>query len=376
MYNGRIVKELLKELVRVDTTAHSGELPAAQIVSDQFARFGMKSRIDTWDENRANVVARTKSSRARAALLFACHLDVVGPGEGKWRYPAFSGHEGNGRIYGRGSTDMKGGMAAVVAAICEVVASGAKLHGDIIFAALAGEETDSCGAKRFVRDQGQMPQLAGVVIPEPTDFEIVTAHRGMLWLDVTTTGKAAHGSTPELGINAISSMRAFLDELAGYEIPFEPHELLGRCSMSVNTISGGRTLNVVPDKCTVGIDIRTLPGQSHSDIIMGFERILDRLKSTDARFDAAVSTIREVGPLETDTTCAFVRDFCGAVRIDRTRAVGFTTDGPHLTALGAPVVIFGPGKPDICHKPDEYIEIRDLEKAAEYYKKVIFKFLT
>lgn len=376
MYNGRIVKELLKELVRADTTAQSGELRAARIISDHFSRCGIESQIDAWGKNRANVVARTNSSRSRAALLFACHLDVVGPGEGQWKYPPFSGHESNGRIHGRGSTDMKGGMAAIAGAICEVVTSRARLQGDIIFAALAGEETDSCGARRFVGDQGQTPRLAGVVIPEPTDFEIVTAHRGMLWLDVTTRGKAAHGSTPELGINAISSMRAFLDELAGYEIPFEPHELLGRCSMSVNTISGGRTLNVVPDRCTVGIDIRTLPGQSHGEIVLGFERILDRLKSTDARFDAAVSTIREVGPLETDTGCGFVRDFCQAVGINRKKAVGFTTDGPHLASLGAPVVIFGPGKPDICHKPDEYIEISDLKKAAEYYKKVIFKFLT
>ncbi|UCG46372.1 MAG: M20 family metallopeptidase [Phycisphaerales bacterium] len=370
------MKELLKELVRANTTAQSGELGAARIISDHFSRFGIESRIETWDENRGNVVARTNSSSPGAALLFACHLDVVGPGEGEWRYPPFSGHESDGRIHGRGSTDMKGGMAAIAGAICEVVASGVKLNGDIIFAALAGEETDSCGAKRFVRDHGQMSPLRGVVIPEPTDFEIVTAHRGMLWLDVTTRGTAAHGSTPELGINAISSMRAFLDELATYEIPFEPHKLLGRCSVSVNTISGGKTLNVVPDRCTVGIDIRTLPGQSHSGIIVGFQRILDRLKSADARFDAAVSTIREVGPLETDSGSAFVRDFCEAVGIQGTKAVGFTTDGPHLAALGAPVVIFGPGKPDICHKRDEYIEIADLKKAAEYYKKVIFRLLS
>jgi succinyl-diaminopimelate desuccinylase len=198
----------------------------------------------------------------------------------------------------------------------------------------------------------------------------------MLWLEVTTKGKAAHGSTPQLGVNAISLMRAVLDELENYKIPFKPHKLLGGCSMSINTIAGGKALNVVPDKCSIGIDIRTLPSQNHRDIIGDLEKIFGKLKSRSPQFEAKVSVIREVEPLETDDRCDFVKDFCAAVGTQKTKAVGFTTDGPYFASLSAPVVISGPGKPELCHKPDEYIEIRDVEKAVEHYKNIILKFLS
>jgi len=370
------MKELLKKLVQAESTPQKGELAAAQVISAELSRSGIDSRIDTWEQTRANIIAQVKSGGPKDALLFACHLDVVGPGEAKWEKPPFGAAESDGKIYGRGSADMKGGIAAAVTAIGQIVDSGIKLQGDIVFAAVAGEETDSCGAKRFISESSRLPDLVGVVIPEPTDFALVTAHRGMLWLEVTTKGKAAHGSTPQLGVNAITSMRSVLNELEDYEIPTEAHKLLGECSMSVNTITGGEALNVVPDKCSIGIDIRTLPEQNHQNIITDLEKIFAKLKSENPRFDAEVSVVRRVQPLETDCGCDFVNDFCSAVGTSETKAVGFTTDGPHFASLGAPVVIFGPGKPHLCHKPDEYIEISDIEKAVELYKDIILKFLT
>ncbi|MEE9370441.1 MAG: M20 family metallopeptidase [Sedimentisphaerales bacterium] len=370
------MKTFLRRLVEADTTAGKGELAAAEIISAELSQSGIDSTIDSWDSNRANLIARIKSAGHRRALLFACHLDVVEPGREGWKNPPFEAVEHGGRIYGRGSADMKGGIAAVVTAVRRLVDSGVKLAGDIILVAAAGEETDSCGAKRFMRDfGGKLPEIAGVVITEPTAFEVVTAHRGMLWLKVKTRGKAAHGSTPQLGINAIASMRALLTELENYKIGVEPHKLLGGCSMSINTISGGREINVVPDECSIGIDIRTLPGQNHQGIIDDFEKIFARLKGERPEFKAAVSVVREVGALEIDNNCDFVKEFCSVVGAAGTRAVGFTTDGPHFVPLGAPVVIFGPGKSDVCHKPNEYIELADVEKAVEYYKNIILKFL-
>ena len=390
------MKKLLRKLIGAETTAQKGELAAAEIISAELGRSGIDSRIDSWDGTRANITAQVTSAGGKRALLFACHLDVVGAGEASWKYPAFAAVESDGKIHGRGSADMKGGIAAAVTAIGEIVDSGMKLQGDIILFGAAGEETDSCGTKRFVRNFrvktslfsptsgtfascfgfGGMPELAGVVIPEPTDFEIITAHRGMLWLKVTTKGKAAHGSTPQLGVNAIASMKAFLGELENYEIAFEPHELLGGCSMSINTIAGGKAINVVPDKCDIGIDIRTLPAQNRQAIIADFEKIFAKLKRKNSQFDAEVSIVREVEALETDCRCDFVRDFCSAVGINETCAVGFTTDGPYFASLGAPVVIFGPGNPQLAHKPDEYIDIGDVEKAVEHYKNIILKFLS
>lgn len=372
---------MLKKLIQAETTAEKGELAAAEVIADEFGHSGIESRVDSWDRTRANVVAHVKSADRRAGLLFACHLDVVDPGEVAWNHPPFTAVESNGKIYGRGAVDMKGGIAAAVTAITQIVESGVKLQGDIVFAAVAGEETDSAGAKRFVEDKGRLPGLApkrfaGAVIPEPTDFEVVTAHRGILWLRISTTGKAAHSSAPQLGVNAIGSMRLILNELQGYNIKAGPHELLGTCSMSINTISGGKAMNVVPDKCSIGIDFRTLPQQDHDEIIADLQKIFAKLKAADEHFEADISVLREVRPLETNTNSQFVRTFCSAVGTDETKVIGYTTDGPYFTSLGGPVVIFGPGKPHLCHKPDEYIDISDLEKGVEYYRNIILKFLT
>lgn len=369
------MKKLLSKLIQAQTTADKGELAAAEIISVELGRSGIDSSIDNWDRTRANITAHVKSSGHKGALLFACHLDVVPPGQASWRHPAFAAIESEGKIYGRGSMDMKGGIAAIVTAIGEIADSGTKLQGDIILFGAAGEETDSCGAKRFVRNRGDLPEIAGVVLPEPTDFEIITSHRGILWLKVQTFGKAAHSSAPQLGVNAIASMTSVLNELENFKIRFEPHELLGECSMSINTIAAGQAMNVVPDKCDIGIDIRTVPGQNYQDIIEDLHKIFAKLKQKNPKFGAEVSIIREVGALETDSRCDFVRDFCSAVGINKTGAVGFTTDGPPFASLGAPVVIFGPGKSELCHQPNEYIEIADIEKAVEYYKNIILKFL-
>ncbi|MFH1884820.1 MAG: M20 family metallopeptidase [Planctomycetota bacterium] len=391
------MKELLTKLIQAESTPQKGELGVAEVISAELSRSGIDSRIDTWDQTRANIIAQVQSGGHKGTLLFACHLDVVGPGEAKWEKPPFGAAQSDGKIYGRGSADMKGGIAAAVTAIRQIVDAGTKLQGDIVFVAAGGEETDSCGAKRFISESSRLPDLIGVIIPEPTDFAIVTAHRGMLWLEVSTKGKAAHGSTPQLGVNAITSMRSVLDELEDYPRVFLPrchdlrretqgqaktragaeaHKLLGECSMSVNTITGGEALNVVPDKCSIGIDIRTLPEQNHQDIITDLEKIFAKLKSENPRFEAEVRVVRQVQPLETDCGCDFVKDFCSAVGTNETTAVGFTTDGPHFASLGASVVIFGPGKPHLCHKPNEYIEISDVEKAVEYYKNIILKFLS
>jgi succinyl-diaminopimelate desuccinylase len=146
--------------------------------------------------------------------------------------------------------------------------------------------------------------------------------------------------------------------------------------MSVNTIAGGEAMNVVPDKCDIGIDIRTVPGQNYQDIIDDLQNIFAKLKQKNPQFEAKVSVVRQVGSLETDNQCDFVRDFCSATGINKTTAVGFTTDGPHFASLGLPVVVFGPGKPHLAHKPDEYIDISDVEKAVEFYKNIILKFLS
>lgn len=371
-----MTKDLLRQLIQADSTPSKGEAAAAEVIATYFNRHGIDCQVDQWDGNRANVVAHVKTARKRPALLFVCHLDVVSPGEEDWRHPPFGAVEDQGKIYGRGTTDMKGGTAAAAAAICEMVHSKTPLLGDILFAATAGEETDSSGVVRFMRDGESLPPLAGIIVPEPTDFAVVTAHRGLFWLKITTRGKAVHSSMPERGVNAIGSMKRVLDELERYHVPAEPHPLLGACSMSINTISGGEAMNIVPDRCTLGVDIRTLPGQDHEAIRYDFERMLARLKTSVPHFDGEFAIDRSVTAMETDPECEFVKTFCSAVEVDLTNVVGFTTDAPYLLPLEAPIVIFGPGKPRMCHQVDEYIEISDLRTGVNRFRSVIGRFLT
>jgi succinyl-diaminopimelate desuccinylase len=367
--------ELLKKLINARSTPDRGELAAAEVIKEELATFGIESEIEIWDKTRANIVVHIKSTAKRPALLFAAHLDVVPTGTARWKHSPFEATETDGKIFGRGASDMKGGIAAAVGAICEVVKGGRALHGDIIFAATAGEETDSCGARRFV-ESAKLPKLAGIIVTEPTDHTVINAHRGILWLKFTTRGKTAHGSMPHLGINAIESARVLLNELANYKLVFTPHPRLGNSSMSVNTISGGKAANVIPDECAITVDIRTLPGQSHNEIIVGFERLLGKIKTASPQFVAELSVVRDCPALETDARSDFVKAVCQVRGVDAPGTVGYTTDGPIFAALGAPVIIFGPGKAEICHQPDEFIEIADVQKAAQQYNDIVLKLLT
>ena len=369
------MKELLKKLINARSTPDRGELAAAEVIAEEVRGLGLACDIDVWDKNHANIVVHIKSTAKRPALLFAAHLDVVPTGTARWKHPPFEATEVDGKIFGRGSSDMKGGIAAAVGAICEVVKSGQTLQGDIIFAATAGEETDSCGARRFV-ESAKLPKLAGIIVTEPTDLGVINAHRGILWLKFTTKGKTAHGSMPHLGINAIESARVVLNELAKYKLSFTPHPRLGNSSMSVNTISGGKAANVIPDECAITVDIRTLPGQNHNEIIAGFEQLLGKIKLTNSQFVAELSVVRDCPALETDAGGDFVKAVCQVRGVDVPGTVGYTTDGPIFAALSAPVIIFGPGKAEICHQPDEFIEIADVQKAMQQYNDIILKLLT
>jgi succinyl-diaminopimelate desuccinylase len=249
------------------------------------------------------------------------------------------------------------------------------LAGDIVFAATAGEETDSAGVLRFLQDRARLPDLAGVVVPEPTDLSVVTAHRGLFWLKITTKGKAVHSSMAERGVNAIRLMKRVLDELESYRIDFPPHSQLGPSTMSINAINGGEAMNIVPDRCVLGIDVRTLPGQDPEAIRYDFERMLARLTAGVPQFEAELAVERWAGALETNPECEFVKTFCSAVDVNLTNSVPFTTDAPHLAPLGVPVVIYGPGHPQLCHQTDEYIEIADLQAGADLFQNVIRRFL-
>lgn len=361
------MKDLLKKLIASAPTDENGELQTARILESYFQQYNIPVAIDCWDEKRANLTACVGSTDPAApTLLLGAHLDVVPASAENWQTDPFDPVEKDGCIYGRGSTDMQGGICAAAAALAEIAQSEMKLNGRILFAATAGEEIDSCGMERFLENT-TIANPIGTIIAEPTRMEILRAHRGILWLQIETTGKTAHGSMPHLGINAIEKMNALLNRLKDYRIPHTPNPLLGGCSMSLNRITGGSATNVVPESCAIELDIRTLPGQDRNDIISSLRAICEELTQTEPDFKAAVSVIRAVDALETDENSDFIRTVCRATGIAETKAAGFTTDGPFFAKLNAPVVIFGPGEDSMCHKPNEHIEIAQLEIAQKHY---------
>jgi succinyl-diaminopimelate desuccinylase len=362
------MKELLKNLIKAKSTTETGELASAKVLADYFKKAGLKPQIDVWDKNRANVTVRLKSTGEKGGLLFVGHLDVV-PAENTMYHPVEKG----GKIFGRGSCDMKGGLACTAAAIVETFKSNIKLKGDIIFSATAGEETDSSGILRFVKTFKDK-NLCGIIVPEPTDFELVSAHRGLLWLQIITKGKSAHSSMPQLGINAIDAMRAFLNELTKFKIP-GINKQLGKASLSVNKILGGSASNIVPDSCSTQIDIRTIPGQDVRKIIADLDKLIAKLAKKNPNFDAELNIIRQAGSLQTNDKSPFVMGLKKILNIE-SKAVAFTTDAPYLTGFNKPIVIFGPGSPGLCHKPNEHIIIKDMENGVKYYCNIFKHFLS
>lgn len=371
------MRELLKKLIQTAPVDLKGEIPAAQVLQNYLSPLGIETKIDCYSDKNANFMCRIRGTGQKKALLFAGHLDVVPACQENWTFPAFEGIERDGKICGRGATDMMGGLASIAAAMAEIKQENHPLQGDLIFAATAAEETNSSGVKHFLRNTAKtIGSLSGIIVPEPTALDVMRAHRGILWLEITAAGKTAHGSMPHLGVNAIEKIMAFLNLFKTYQIPHQPNPLLGGCSVSVNKITGGQAANIVPDFCSVQIDIRTLPGQAHNEIKKDIEQLLDQLKQQDKYFKAKITVMRSVPALETPEDNPFLINVCKAVGVKKAGAVGFTTDGPWFAKLNAPVLIFGPGSPQMCHKPDEYIEIEQLKKAKESYKRIILEILS
>lgn len=365
------MNELLKQLIRTAPTLENGEQKAANVLADYFHHHSIPATIDTWDENRANVTASIGSQAPDApVLLFGAHLDVVPASSERWKTDPFEPVEKDNKLYGRGTVDMLGGLCAAAEAMVQM--KDAALNGRVIFAATAGEETDSCGVMRFVKQNKQKVQNPiGVIITEPTGMEIKRAHRGILWLKLQTLGKTAHGSMPHLGINAVLKMNELVNRLKNWQVPHTLHPLLGGCSVSLNRIQGGSATNIIPDSCTLEMDIRTLPNQDHQQIIQNLQVLCDDIQKNDPDFKADISIIREVEAMETPSEHPFIKQVCQATGIHEVDAAGFTTDGPHFAELCDAILIIGPGDGSRCHKPDEYIETAALEDARQMYKHII-----
>lgn len=364
---------LTQELVRLRTINPPGdEAIAAEFVAQRLRQCGMFADVVAHDEaGRASVVGGLRGSGERSTLLFSGHLDTVPAGD-NWQRDILSADIADGKIWGLGTTDMKSGVAAQLVAMEAVQSTGVALKGDLLFAGTAGEEVDSMGAKRLVEQQ-KLGDVGFMIIGEPTANRAYTAEKGVLWLEVNTRGQTAHGSMPHLGVNAIMHMSKLLQALEKEHIPYQPHPLLGDFTMNIATINGGVKTNVVPDACQVTIDLRTVIGQDHQDIMQTVRQLIDRQCAEDETLHAEVRMLTERVPLNIPFDDPQVQAFVRArdqVMGDASQpsATTFATDGSvFVPAYNAPMVICGPGRPELAHQPNEFVDIDRIVEAARIY---------
>jgi succinyl-diaminopimelate desuccinylase len=262
------------------------ERKVAETIAKKLEENGIECNLRSLGPDRAYLTARIKGKGNKKSLAFSGHMDTVPPGNIPWDYDPFGGQEVDGKLYGRGASDMKSGLAALAMAMVEIAREGIPLEGDLVLAATAGEEVDTLGAKTMIED-GVLKDVGAMLIGEPSNNELFIAHKGALWLEITSYGKTAHGSMPDQGINAIEHMNTFINALHDkFGFKFKEDKLLGGPTMNLGVISGGVNTNVVPDVCRLQIDMRTVPGMEHSEIIADIKGLMKEIENgSTAKFD-------------------------------------------------------------------------------------------
>lgn len=363
--------ELAAALVEIDSRNPTlvpgapGEGGIARFLADVLRGWGMRVDVTEVAPGRSNVVARAgRAEPGFGRLLLNGHLDVVGT-EGM-RHPPFVAARRDGRLHGRGSADMKGGLAAMCVAARDAAAAG--LAGEVVVAAVADEEYESLGTRSLLAG-GLRADAA--VIPEPTRLAIAPAHRGFAWITLEVRGRAAHGARYDLGIDAITHAGYILAELDRWQaatLGDRIHPLLGRGSLHASRISGGTGFNTYPDHCTVGLERRTLPGDTGERFVREVEEACARVRAEIPMLDVAISSVGGQPASDVAPDAPIVRALGLALTGSGLPAVveGMSawTDAALLNAAGIPTVCFGPGDIAVAHADEEFVPLDDIESAT------------
>jgi acetylornithine deacetylase/succinyl-diaminopimelate desuccinylase-like protein len=361
--------QLLCELIEIPSVnpaflaaddPRAGEHQVAERVTQIARQAGLEVSRQPVVDRRANILARlSPSGTVRRRLLLAPHLDTVGfPGLDDLLHPRVS----RGRIIGRGACDTKGCVAAMLTALMSVARKGPRpTETEITFLGLIDEENGQLGSRHYAQNN---PPADLAIVGEPTRLEVVTAHKGDVWLQLKTTGRSAHGATPHLGRNAVHAMGKVVDLLETtyrQQLLKRSHPLLGAPTINVGAIRGGTQPNIVPDQCTIAIDRRTLPGESEALVRREISALL-RQHGLKASFDSL--RLAPCHPLETSPDLPWVQDLCRAARRQRTVGVHYFCDAAPLAEAGTPAVVFGPGDIAQAHTNDEWISITSLDRGT------------
>jgi succinyl-diaminopimelate desuccinylase len=356
------------------------EEEVAEVAVGILEGLGGRPQIVRGEEGRPSVVARFGSAD-RPALAWNGHLDVVPTGDpSTWRHPPFGAEIADGRLIGRGAVDMKGSIASAFAAVSAIRRAGIEPGGRLDLHLVADEEMAGQHGTNVLLEQGFLDQDAAIV-GEASELTIMLAERGGAWVTATTRGRAAHGSRPHEGVNAITSMSRFL--LAIEEVlPDVQHPLVGRPTVNAAQIEGGSAPNVVPDLCSVEIDRRTIPGErDQAAVLSPFEAVAERIRADHPEVDLSFELKLWLEAAETSADSAIANACREAVRAE-TGAVpadaGFTgiTDARYyINQRTIPTVLLGPGSLAAAHTADEFVETADLVTAARVFARVFLGFL-
>ena len=369
---------LLQQLVSInsinpDLVADGpGEGEIAGFVANWLTKADLEVEIDEPKPGRPNVIGIVRGTGGGRSLLLNAHMDTVGvAGMERPHEPSIIG----GRLYGRGAYDMKAGLASIMYAAAN--ARKLNLRGDVIVTAVSDEEYASIGTSSVVK----RCRADAAIVTEPTELDIYIAHKGFVWLEVETMGTAAHGSRPDLGVDAIVKMGKVLTDLEELDrsLRAQPsHRLLKSGSVHASLITGGQELSSYPDHCKLGIERRTIPGETQESVEAEIQGIFDHIARTDPDFKASVRTtlVREPFEVSEDELIVQVVRRQATALLDREPAIGSGTawmDAALLSAAGIPTVIFGPGG-EGAHAVVEWADLEQLEQCSEVLLSVIKEF--
>ncbi|WP_411841521.1 M20 family metallopeptidase [Rubrobacter xylanophilus] len=382
---GELIR-LARELVRIPSVYRpgdpaTGEGRVAAFLAGYLGEAGFAVRVEEVSPGRPNVWAVWEGPLPGPTLLFEAHTDVVTAGrEEDWEYPPFGAAVEDGRLYGRGACDTKGNLAAAVLAVRAIKESGVPFPGRLILCHPVDEEGMMSGIKHFIR-RGHAEGVDAAIICEPEENQLCVSQKGALRVEVRVRGRMAHGAMPQSGVNPVTRAARFVvavEELEREErARLGEDPLLGAPSLTPTILRGPEAgdpqLNVVPSSTYVALDIRTVPGQDHAELVGRLEAILSRLRSEDADFDAELRVIEERPPTETPPDEPLVRAMAAACRRltgrePRYNGVPGATDGTFLHAWAdIPVVVTGAGLREIPHHADEWVDLDELYETCRLY---------
>ncbi|MEE8391490.1 MAG: M20 family metallopeptidase [Anaerolineae bacterium] len=382
-----------QELVRIPSVYRpergEAEEPAARWVEARLKEIGLETSFEVVEPGRPNVIGIWRGVEGGKTLMFEGHTDVVTEGDAdQWAYLPFGAKIVDGKMYGRGTNDMKGGLVAAICATKAIVESGIKLGGDVLIGAMCDEEGHMIGIKHFV-EQGWADKVDAAIICEPEENHLCISQKGVMWVRVTATGEMAHGAMPLTGVNSAYPMAEFLvamRELEAAQIAEHgKHEFLGQPSITPtilrSPVRGEPQNNVIPAQTEVVLDIRLIPGQSPEEIEAKIKAACEAIRTKDERVIFEVNVLETRAPTTTDRDEPVVRVLGQAYR-DLTGkepiygGVPGSTDGTILNSrAGVPIVTCGPGDIYIPHHVDEWLGLDELTEATKLYVLAAMRFL-